>query len=105
MPAAVIPIRFVRPTSCQSPLLDFLAPRFAHPAYLLRPRRQLSSSSVASLAAHNIQNASDPEYPPPSQPLRAPRSGVQAVPKPASLHKPLSQAQRDFLTSAVSSRF
>jgi ubiquinone biosynthesis monooxygenase Coq7 len=77
------------------PVLDFLAPSLAQSTRLIRyaplPRR---ASSAAS--SRDSDNGAAPEAP------RTPEDGLEAAAKPGPLHKPLTKAQRDFLTSAVS---
>lgn len=79
------------------PVYDFLAPSLLQaPRASHQIRRLTTTKRYSSAAASNEdQNRS------PSQPSRTPKSGQDATSSRAPLNKPLSQAQRDFLTSAV----
>jgi ubiquinone biosynthesis monooxygenase Coq7 len=100
MSIAARPGQIRRLASCQLPLYDFLAPRFAHQSISIRSHRMGSTSFMSTSASrHN----SSTEFPAPEQSMRSPKSGEQAAAKPSPLNKPLTKAQRDFLTSAVSS--
>ncbi|KAG9239622.1 ubiquinone biosynthesis protein COQ7-domain-containing protein [Amylocarpus encephaloides] len=73
----------------QSLLYDFLAPSCFKTARLNRPTRQFSTSL-------RCLSSSEPPHPHPT-----PRAGHEAATDPATRSKPLTQAQRDFLTSAL----
>ncbi|KAE9378100.1 COQ7-domain-containing protein [Stipitochalara longipes BDJ] len=78
------------------PIYDFLAP-----SLLQAPRasqvRRLTATKRYSSAAASVESHGNA----PSQPSRTSKSGSDAASYPAPLDKPLTQAQRDFLTSAL----
>jgi 3-demethoxyubiquinol 3-hydroxylase len=59
--------------------------------------RKASSAASTAIPNHLPENGVAPEA------SRTPKDDPEAAVKPAPLHKPLTKAQRDFLTSAVSS--
>ena len=79
------------------PVYDFLAPSLLQAPRASHQIRRLNVTKRCFTAAgpSGNQNTS------PSQPSRTPKSGPDAASNPAPLNKPLTQAQRDFLTSAV----
>jgi hypothetical protein len=79
------------------PVYDFLAPSLLQaPRTSHQIQRSVAAKRYSSAAASNdIHSAS------PSQPSRTPKDGEDAASNPAPLNKPLTQTQRDFLTSAV----
>lgn len=80
----------------QLSVCDFLAPSFIQPSQASRNIRCLSTSPKAAAAlSHNTQGS------PSDQPSRKPKSGHEAASNPAPLNRPLTKAQRDFLSSAV----
>lgn len=86
----------------QSPLYDFLAPSFINFPRSPRSIRCLSttpSSSFASVSSPSPQNANEHHTTNPSHP--PPRAGAEAILDATPSKKPLSQAQKDFLTSAL----
>lgn len=80
------------------PVYDFLAPSLLHIPRTSRQIRCISSTPKAASAAapSNANHGSIP------QGTLPPRSGPEAAKNTAPLTKPLTQNQRDFLTSAVS---
>ncbi len=91
-------------TKCQRPLYDFLASTSR--SFHTSSSALTTFDTVPAKPAFHTQptpsnNAS--EYPPHSQPSRVPRSGLAAAKSPAPLSKPLTEAQREFLESAVRS--
>ncbi|KAM0175718.1 hypothetical protein ACHAPC_006389 [Botrytis cinerea] len=90
----------------QLPLYDFLAPSFINSPRSSRGIRQLSTTPPCSSSATstttsspNSQNAHEHHTANPSHP--APRFGAEALLNASSSSKPLSQSQKDFLTSAL----
>lgn len=79
------------------PVLDFLAPSLAQnirqPQYMPALRR--ASSAVATSKRDSDTGVA-------TEGSRTPRAGSEGTAKSAPLRKPLTKAQRDFLTSAVS---
>lgn len=76
-------------------LYEFLAPGLLKAPRASQQIRCLSSSPRrCSVAASNKEQS--------NKPVRALKSAQEAASNPAPLNKPLTQAQRDFLTSAVS---
>ncbi len=95
-----------RIASCHLPLYDFLAPFLTQTGRPIRCIRYISATrrgQSATAATHGPDSTTNCEYPPPEQPTRTPKSDPGAASRPAPMHKPLTQAQRDFLTAAVSS--
>jgi hypothetical protein len=81
------------------PVLDFLVPSLAQNR--LPIRRTPVSRKAFSAASTAIPNHL-PENGVATDASRTPKDDPKAAAKPAPLHKPLTKAQRDFLTSAVS---
>lgn len=79
--------------TCTRPLYDFLAPNLTTRSTHTTPHRQEASSPAAQYAAGFGQSSE-------RQP-RIPKSGPEAAQKPASKSQPMTQGQRDFLTSAL----
>ncbi|KAH6674179.1 ubiquinone biosynthesis protein COQ7-domain-containing protein [Halenospora varia] len=79
------------------PVYDFLAPSLVHLPRTTRSIRHFSTTP-RQLAATTPQDAQSSS---PDKPLRTPKPGPQAAANPSPLSKPLTQAQRDFLTSAL----
>jgi ubiquinone biosynthesis monooxygenase Coq7 len=79
------------------PVYDFLAPSLLQAPRASHQIRRLTTTKRCSLAAAS----NDAQDSPPRQPSRTPKFGQDAASNPAPLSKPLTQAQRDFLTSAV----
>jgi hypothetical protein len=78
-------------------VFEFLAPRILRIPKAPRRIRCLSSSRIVLAAeVSNTDKISDS-----SRPIRKHKTGCDAASNPAPLNKPLTQAQRDFLTSAV----
>ncbi|KAG0645077.1 5-demethoxyubiquinone [Hyphodiscus hymeniophilus] len=75
------------------PVYDFLAPSLIQHHQASRSIRCLSASqkSFTETRRHNSQTANQ----------RTPKSGKEAILNPSSTSKPLTQAQRDFLDSAL----
>lgn len=78
------------------PVYDFLAPSLLQLPRASRQTRCLSTTSRRSITA----NSNDAQFPY-AERSRTPKSGPKAASNPAPLNKPLTQAQRDFLNSAV----
>ena len=79
------------------PVYDFLAPSlFQAPRASHQLQPSITGKRFSSVAASNDVHSASP-----SKPLRTLKSGENASSNPAPLNKPLTQAQRDFLTSAV----
>ncbi|KAJ8067473.1 hypothetical protein OCU04_004818 [Sclerotinia nivalis] len=88
----------------QSPLYDFLAPSFINFPRSPRRIRHLSTtpgsfSASATASSPNPQTSNEHYTPNPSHP--APRAGAEAISDATHSKKPLTQAQKDFLTSAL----
>jgi len=81
------------------PDCDFLAPSIHSHAFKPQFTRRLSTAPRHFRDA-TIKNENNHSIPP-SQPSRTPKSGPTAASNPAPLSKPLTQAQRNFLTSAL----
>jgi hypothetical protein len=79
------------------PVYDFLAPSLPKAPQFSRQVRRLTTTKQCFTAAAS----NDTQKPPPSQPSRAPKSDRDDASNPASPNKSITQAQRDFLTSAV----
>lgn len=79
----------------QIQVYDFLAPSLLQIPRTSRTIRHPSSTSQRRNAS-NSQDGPQLKYP------RTPKLGAETSPNPAPLSKPLTQAQRDFLSSAVS---
>lgn len=83
----------------QLPVCDFLAPSLIHHSRTPSTSRYLSTNPRnLTFPAQDV----DPSHPSAPQQSRTPKSGPEASSNLPPLSKPLSQAQRDFLTSAVS---
>jgi len=80
------------------PVYDFLAPSLLQAPRASRQVRRLTTTTRRCFTA---ATSNETQNPAPTQPLRTPKSGPDAASNPAPLNKPLTQAQRDFLTSAV----
>ncbi|EPE28587.1 Ferritin-like protein [Glarea lozoyensis ATCC 20868] len=80
--------------SLQTPLYDFLAP-----SLIITPRTRKHFSTTPRTLSATTHNESS--KPPLSQPHRTPKAGPEAATNTAPPSKPLTQAQRDFLTSAL----
>jgi hypothetical protein len=96
-PYTMRPSNLTRSTraALQTPLYDFLAPSLINTT---RSRKNFSTTPrTLSATTHN-----ESSKPPLSQPHRTPKAGPEAATNTAPPSKPLTQAQRDFLTSAVS---
>jgi 3-demethoxyubiquinol 3-hydroxylase len=79
------------------PVYDFLAPSLfqaSRASHQLQP--SITGKRFSSVAVSNDVHSASP-----SKLLRTPKSGENASSNPAPLNKVLTQAQRDFLTSAV----
>jgi ubiquinone biosynthesis monooxygenase Coq7 len=72
------------------PVYDFLAPSLVQQPRFATTVRWLPSSQKSSAAAVSNERQS-----------QTPKSGAEATSNPSPVSKPLTQAQRDFLTSAV----
>jgi hypothetical protein len=96
--------RSSRHTQCSLPIYDFLAPSFIRPLYRRGSIRCISSSGVKAMAT--VHRSDDPKTPPSQSSAscssRAQTSEANTSFNPAPVDKPLTQAQRDFLTAAVS---
>ncbi|KAH8685902.1 ubiquinone biosynthesis protein COQ7-domain-containing protein [Tricladium varicosporioides] len=79
------------------PVYDFLAPSLVHLPRATRSIRHFSAKS-RQLAATTPQDAQKSS---PDELFRTPKSGPQVAANPSPSSKPLTQAQRDFLTSAL----
>lgn len=88
--------------AAQAPLFDFLAPSLIYSSPV-RSARCMSASrrALSGTTVSQSDNVSPNDYPSTSGPARIPKSASPAATKPAPVSKPLTQAQRDFLTSAV----
>ncbi|KAF7861520.1 hypothetical protein EAF04_008083 [Stromatinia cepivora] len=97
--------RYVRSLlTTQSPPYDFLVPSFTNFPRPPRKIRHLSTtprsfSASATAPPLNPQNINEHHTPNPSHP--APRAGAEAINDATPTKKPLTQAQKDFLTSAL----
>jgi hypothetical protein len=108
-PVPIDPSNMPRISDCKTsvilisrlPFYDFLVPSFTHWSRTPRSIRCLTTSQkcLAETASHNSQR------PPSNQPSRSPKSGPDAASDPSPLSKPLTNAQRDFLSSAVCPSF
>ncbi|KAI9647815.1 ubiquinone biosynthesis monooxygenase Coq7 [Ciborinia camelliae] len=91
-------------TTTQMPLYDFLAPSFISFPRSSRSIRHLSTtppspSTPASASSLHFQNANERHPTNPSRP--APPTGAEAIPSATPSKKPLTAAQKEFLTSAL----
>src|SRR5450755_4065788 len=92
----------LRLASCKPPLYDFLAPCLA--SNTIRTQSIASRRASTAPAAPNHDSTSEPPDPSLTEPSRIPKSSPAAAGNSAPpLHRPLTEAQRDFLSSAVSS--
>lgn len=82
--------------ACMRPLYDFLAPALQN-----RTIRSMHSTAAAQGGASPAAQYAAGFGNPSERKPRIPRSAPGAVDKPAPLNKPMTQAQRDFLTSAL----
>lgn len=87
--------RFALPAT-QFPVYDFLAPSLFQLTRARTPRqiRRLSSTPNYSTTGQRETSPSD-------KPSRTPRSGPEAASTATPINKPLTKAQRDFLSSAL----
>ncbi|APA11544.1 hypothetical protein sscle_08g063140 [Sclerotinia sclerotiorum 1980 UF-70] len=88
----------------QSPLYDFLIPSFTNSPRSPRTIRHLSTTprSFSASTSPSQPNPYPPNEHPTSNPSHpAPQAGAEAITNAHPSKKPLSQAQKDFLTSAL----
>jgi ubiquinone biosynthesis monooxygenase Coq7 len=79
------------------PVYDFLAPSLLQAPRAPRQVRLLNTTKRCSSATDSNETSNSTL----NRPSRTPMSGQDAASNLAPLNKPLTQAQRDFLTSAV----
>ncbi|PQE05718.1 Ubiquinone biosynthesis COQ7 protein [Rutstroemia sp. NJR-2017a BVV2] len=83
----------------QLPLYDFLAPSLTHLPRSSRRARPLSTASSPPPPTSKTQNAEESHTSNPFHP--EPRAGAEAIAHTSPKNKPLTQAQKDFLSSAL----
>jgi len=83
------------------PIYDFLAPSLIQPHRAARSIRRIATSPRCSAAISLPDNSHGAQRLPSEQPTRTLKEGQKVAKDPAPFNKPLTQAQRDFLTSAL----